>query len=116
MEDEPGEMSPVDLPVGDTLEMYKDEDIRLKVIRISQSSILTIYERPESGQNLLVLEHDLETGDTTFNLDEIEPDFWTIFVDGNQRDSLEIGEIIENEKIIGTEVEREERRIVFTTE
>lgn len=115
MEDKSGEGPPFDLSVGDTKVVYKDDDIRLKVVRVSKSSILTVYERPESGYNLLVLELDLETGDTSFNLDELEPSFWTVFVDGNQRDSREIKEIIESEKIVETKIEREDRKIVFTT-
>lgn len=107
---------PVDLPIGNSIVPYQDEDVRVRVIRISDTEFLTVYERPETGHNLLVLRFDSEQQSTTFELAEFEPDFWNLTVDGEERPSVEIGEILEGMNVTSTEIDREGRTIALQTE
>lgn len=106
---------PVDFPVGNSIVPYQDEHVRVRVIRISETEFLTVYERPETGHNLLVLRFDSEEQSTTFELGEFEPNFWNLTVDGEERPSVEIGEILEEMNISGTEIDRENRTIALQT-
>lgn len=113
LQDEEG--NPIDLPVGNSFVPYQDRDVRVRVIRTSDTEFLTVYERPESGHNLLAVRYDAENQSTTFELGEFEPTFWSITVDGEEYPSEEIGEILRERNVGHTRVDQESRTIAFET-
>jgi len=113
LQDEEG--NPIDLPVGNSIVPYEDRDVRVKVIRTSDTEFLTVYERPETGHNLLAVRFNAENQSTTFELGEFEPAFWSVTVDGEEHPSEEIEEILRERNVEETHIDQQSRTIALGT-
>ncbi|WP_208425582.1 MULTISPECIES: hypothetical protein [Salinibacter] len=109
-------MEQADISVGDTVVPYEDETLKVKVVRISQDRFLVTYQRVGTGENLLVFRVNAGPKPNSIDLDEFDSSFWKVTVDGQERPSDSLEEILFSEEIANTKVLREEREIAFETE
>ncbi len=104
------------LSVGDVKIPYEDEQIRVKVVAVSKETLLVTYERPDTGENVFVIRANAGPQPNSIDLDEFDPSFWTVTVDGENRPAENLPQILSNNEITKTRVLRERREIALETE
>jgi hypothetical protein len=103
-----------DMSVGDTEIPYEDDEVTMKVVRVSEKSFMIAYRRTDTGENLFVMQ--VNTGSKPNSISELDRSFWTITVDGEEYPADRVEEILSAKNIASTGVRLQDREIAFETE
>jgi len=103
-----------ELSVGDSKIPYEDDELTLKVVRIGEDEFLVTYQRTDTGETLMSMR--VSAGAEPNYIETLDSSFWNITVDGEERPSEDLEQILAEEKITNTEVLREQKTVAFQTE